>query len=438
MQSIEQLIARFGVPYERAAAVKRILDNNKAHELPNFFDVALDREGANYYFIEELGRGARGSVYTASTTGSHVPSRVVKSFLTERAEPLAVEERVAEFGTEEAQFQVEYVEREFRMSIVIRRRLHPEYCEQEAVCALTRFYSADERNGYLVFPFTDSVSLGAYVALFIAPALHDFRRALADLKLPDATIPELLTIASDKKDRASGAVIDALVPFFDARQRCLVLGNQLLTAIGSLHTASIIHHDVKPANIVVELNGLQRLRLIDFGSACAFARPGDNTFDAYEQALLECEGLYLTTKNFEDPLAHTRPIIANKDKLREEFIKFESYSVGKTLQVLFDPDLLDEEGKQTGYPMVRITPLMPPGLSVIIEDMTSERGYLPPKANDVVFLRPAERERRERLFESRTTVVEAQASFLSQLLHMRHDADILERLVARRTRSDKK
>ncbi|MET9268724.1 serine/threonine-protein kinase [Kribbella sp. NPDC003557] len=78
-------------------------------------------------------------------------------------------------------------------------------------------------------------------------------------------------------DLVGGGSVDTLVADFGplpVRFAGELLG-QLLGALGTIHSAGVLHRDVKPANLLLEATGTARpvLRLTDFGIAIALGEP---------------------------------------------------------------------------------------------------------------------------------------------------------------------
>ena len=78
-------------------------------------------------------------------------------------------------------------------------------------------------------------------------------------------------------DLVGGGSVDNLVADFGPLPPRLAaeLLSQLLGALDKIHTAGVLHRDVKPANLLLETTGTARpvLRLSDFGIAIALGEP---------------------------------------------------------------------------------------------------------------------------------------------------------------------
>lgn len=315
---LSTLVNQFGAPEARARALVEEYERSNAEHTGNpFIGLVFDAHTSTaYFYLRHLGSGTFGHVVSASTDASRVPQFVVKQIkLLENS-------------------YVELVEREYKIGLLMRQQMHEDrFCEEHVVCALARFYDHDMTMGFIVFPYNTTLSLRDYLAMYLHPQMLG---AEAD------ELRQLQLIAAD-----------------------LVL--QFLYALAVLHANSISHGDVKPSNAIVDDNETavsRRLRLIDFGFACQFAGK-----DVARE--IQCPNQYRTTPLYRDPLALDQRM--HQVDVPTRFTKLDTYAAGKSIQCVFDPDL----DLVLGYPVVRETRFMLPGLVELIERMTGERDYKP-------------------------------------------------------------
>lgn len=418
------LIAEFGITAEQA---KPILQRLRANSVPErLLGVFVNRrekgEPIAYYAIKELGRGTFGRVYSASTDGSHVPTVVIKRFnFPERHNPVrdltpdeSEEDEVApvqqsrlfgaaadalsrffprqEFGTEQADVErtppLEQVdlEREFRISGVIHRRLGKEFCRERVVCAVSRFYSYSRLHGFIVFPYRDVIPFGSYLSMYLHKPMLALEMRAFNLGLPSSDVglqragtPEAL----DMLDQLRRLQLIAITQF-----------RHLLFTVSLLHSKGIFHKDLNPANVVVTDAGVPLL--IDFGIACVAGIAGDAEYLDREQRFLKCAPIYQTTEDYEDPLASTMKLENEQAKV-DAYGKFDTYAIGKIGQLIFDPDILAPNGRNRDYPVVRQRPLMPRGLYELLVAMTGEQGYKPSVTDHGYDLKLTDQQRRDRI-----------------------------------------
>src|SRR5207245_6423599 len=53
---------------------------------------------------------------------------------------------------------------------------------------------------------------------------------------------------------------------FDLRETVL-LGQRVASAIGAAHRVGLVHRDLKPSNLLIPSDGIEQVRLLDFGVA---------------------------------------------------------------------------------------------------------------------------------------------------------------------------
>lgn len=451
------LVREFGIsPQQASEIVERMHAGEPDHELLDVFvDNTKGRELAAYYAIKELGRGAFGCVYTASLDGAQEPEVVIKRFdykdiplplprngsasprtrnrsrdparsdednkaaneqkvtgLGRFLAPLGALWKALVVGNNELGLAVDAaesmpkivmsdLEREFRISKAIQRRLGHKFCNTNVVCATSRFYSRPLTRGFIVFPYRKVMGLNQYLDLLIhSPMLMLERRAQqATLPLDDITLDVIGT------PEAKQLQLDWHALQLAAAQLFL----RLLETVSALNNRNIFHSDLSPSNVVVTFDG--QLLMIDFGLACVSDWNGDGNYLYHRKQFIDCN-TYRTTPDYEDPLAR---VIATPDEPARiaAFPKFEAYSVGKLGQYIFDRKVPGRNGISRSYPVVRSTTLMPPGTHRLIVAMTGEEGYRPDERLGVYDLNLPPEELGSRLakFVNRPTVASALLTF---------------------------
>lgn len=397
---------RFGVSTEVALRVAAFIQNVNRNPATRVLGVAIDKANQPYYYIAQLGEGTYGEVYSASRDASRPATHVVKEFSTEeegaltpRTEPLlAVGSATNIVPHDDYEFEDEYVEREFLIARVIRRRLGEQYCRAYAVCALDRFYSRDEKRGYIVFPFISTLTLVRYLTLFIHNRMRRYRASTSTSGFAGQAVETLRVIAAGTGNLAEDAR-RALNEMYEIQMLCANIAQQCMTAVALLHRALIFHQDLKPDNMIV--NNAQ-VMLIDFGIACVATMRGDELYDENERQYLYCEDTYRTTLDYQDPLA---PLLKGSTEIEriELFAKFDTYAMGKLLQTIFDPSILNDAASRIRYPTVRRTEFMLPGIYELIQRMTGEKLYEPFNFENIR-LTEAEYEARMTAFDKRPSM----------------------------------
>lgn len=389
VESIRELTTRFPVNEDDAALLVEKILAERGSPQP-YLGVAINRRGDVYFFLQRLGAGTYGSVYSASLDGSRVAQFVVKQFSfadIRRGLPLQTpddDSSVAELvqqdaaqGHDEYEFRDGYVETEFRISAFIAERLGERFCRSSVICALERFYSRDRKQGFIVFPFAGSMTLARYLPQKIGSAMLRVHKMIADANLFGQTIDTIRELARgiDSEAQDAARIVREVARVQDA---CLYLAQYLVQTLAELHSIGVIHNDLKPENILVE-NGTPKL--IDFGISCAAPATDDVTTTDERYSYIWCGEMYETTNFVQDPLAGRLRAKRNVVK-REMFTKFDTYSMGKLIQIIFDGGVYTGNGRLTRFPIVRPTIFMPLGLYELIVTMTGEFNYNPPRSDD--------------------------------------------------------
>lgn len=462
------LTREFGVTHRQASEiVERLHAGEPDNELLDVFvETAKGREPIAYYAIKELGKGSYGRVYTASLDGAQEPEVVVKRFdyrpapqpnlrtredsasprtrnrsrdpnrsddddsvdtqkptglgrflaplvsLWQTREPDDIDTPVDAAADSTPDNVKSDLEREFRISAAIRRRLGHEFCTTNVVCALKRFYSLPLTRGFIVFPYREVMALNQYLALHIHAPMERLEARAKETKLP----LDEITLGVIGTPEAMQLIRDWRLLQLAASQLFL----RLLETVSALNSRSIFHSDLNPSNTVVTLDG--QLLLIDFGIACVSDWSGDSDYTTRRAQFIHCDK-YLTTPDYEDLLA--RVVETRNETVRlTAFSKFEAYAVAKLGQYIFDRKVPGQNGKSRAYPVVRSTTLMPPGTHRLIVAMTGEDGWHPDVGlgNYVLTLPPDELGVRLAKFANRPSVTNALLTFSSILERWRESS----------------
>jgi serine/threonine protein kinase len=428
MDTVDFFMRKFGLSAANAQRIAVRVQQN------GLLGAAFDRTtGVVYFYHQELGRGAFGTVYLASqrSTRRERATLAVKQIAIDAAErPVA--------GAAQSYHNAN-VEREYLIAELLRSRLaelgNSDGCERHFVCAATYFYAPAFDTGYLVSPFAGLRNLSAHIALAIRPLMARFRRRFAQLNY--RSIKAMLALAeqeaatsgsgSSRKRGPSDAqqmTLDLLL----VRQRILLIAHKLAVSVQLLHYARTFHRDLKPDNIIVSVSAddatEQLVRLVDFGVACSVS-VGDRSFadelgvplDAKQIDLIDCPESTRASIFFMDPLSlfsTNKSMRANgalritgtqsardmdavddddDDELsfdednweqlsaskRQQYTRiyygrFDVYSFAKIVQVLCDDQLALAEtlGQGEAFPLVRKTDFMSATLFDLIGVMTGE------------------------------------------------------------------
>lgn len=347
-----------------------------------------ERHKKLYQFIRLLGRGGFGATYSATRRGDpEDQSWVVKVFQARRKKKGAA--AVAAEPPEERPFDPTYVEQEYLVSEVIRERLPGTFCKDYVVCAHRRFYNAAKTRGYIIFPYVEAVTLEVWLRSVLYAAMRDYRDELRTAAAYDGYLsgPTLLQerqrLVTELKyaPEDEAIVFEGLLKRFDERYgavleslaqiqgTAMAMAYKLINAVADLHSKNIFHRDLKPINILVQ--GAQP-RIIDFGLACVIADKRPNTVS--DDVIIGCPDYSSAgTPNYTDPLSVYRYPDASPRTIATYTARFDTYSLGKVIQRLFDDRL-----EKSRFPIVRETQFMPPGLAALLVDMTGENQYQPP------------------------------------------------------------
>jgi serine/threonine protein kinase len=331
--------------------------------------------------IKLLGYGAYGRVFSATASGAPPPQVAIKVF---SADPEDEPQRTGSGMSD--------VETEFAISTLIKDRLGQMFCDTRVVCAFRRFYAPKVHDGVLIFPYIYGINLERWLLAVQYRAMDDYRTqrlasgftSLAEIRQDITEAQQNVSISRTNEKQRWTIRLNKLIRvlneqvanFSDIQARSMALAHQMLEAFTMLHDVHIYHRDIKPANMMVEFlpGSVLRLRIIDFGISCA--QPyGDNDVQYnLNQQFFECPLEYRPTYNFRDPLSiYPSPDDGNQDEIRHLTTAFEVYSIGKVLQVLFDPMGISALGK---WPVVRATGFMPADLHDLIVEMTNENNYV--------------------------------------------------------------
>lgn len=405
---------RFGASLLRASEIS--LQRRAAERaIPfKFLGLAVDPGERPYFYLQQLGAGTYGTVYAASSDATLVPQFIVKQL---RAR---IDIDLGEASEARLRYRDGYIEREYLISEVIRRRLGEPLCQTHYVCALERFYDTNPQTerpafGYLIFPYVTPITLSHYLATVMSSRMAAHKRVRGELA-PFDTVDTIvdLVLANGPQAHAARA---ALREFYDIMLACLALCGRVIQAVGLLHNAAIYHQDINPSNIIVKQEE-DVVMLIDFGLACVGMRPGDALHESLlERRVLECEKTYDTTSDYKDPLSAIAYM--EEETLRLEYFgKFDTYATGKVMQTIFDSNVVHPQGGRD-YPVVRQTLFMPTLVFILIQRMTGELDYRPRIVKDRngrfhhydFTLDEAAVSERTMLFNSRPSMSEVAAEF---------------------------
>jgi len=411
----------YGIELQEALSEAELLESPAGRRL---LGITISPGGRRYYYIQQLGEGAFGTVYAASSDRNQLNNKMyaVKEIETE-AETRLVRSAGDEPATpyQEYEFTDMYVEREYLVSKLLDRRLGESFCDQNAVCAVERFYRLDQQRGFIVFPYTTPRTLGTYLAKFLHNRMQELDKEFAD-KFKGNTIDaeqldRLIVQTLPFSKQRTLYLRSLLIKLRDLQLVALTLAMQICKSVALMHAAHTFHVDIKPENILVvggetdaTRNQLRAL-LIDFGLTCAAEIASDQQLSEIERTLLTCDDRYETSELYQDPLAVTTRVSDVRDRNArffwqlEMYGKYDTYAVGKTLQTIFDPALLTKFGTPIAYPTVRSTKYMPRGVFELISEMTGEQNFQPPLSG-MDRLTDEELEERQFAFKHRPTMSE--------------------------------
>lgn len=417
MISDDYALSRFGTPLDESAKIARKFNaaNQGVTSRERLLTVAVAKDGIAYYLIARLGAGVYGETFTASVDARRRARYVVKMFI---AQPDDKEELPATLLSRphDYDFYLKDVEREYLVSAVLRRRLGGAFCEDNVVCSIERFYRVDYSRGYIVFPYFGSLTLTNYLATFVHARMRQYKLTVKRFGFSSLSTAEIQELT--KRNDNTGANAHEMVKELRLIQlTCINLARQILMTVAKLHSVEIIHMDLKPDNILVADD---IVRLIDFGIACVGSSLQDALFDVLERFVLVCPDTFMTTKMYEDPLAPTM-VVADDEWRVHTFSKLEVYTLGKHLQVIFDPSTISDVGHQPEYPVVQSTVFMLPGLFELIFAMTGEQRYTP--AGNQLTVTPQELASRQSLFQSRPTAAASLRIFTNLVSRWTQDAE---------------
>jgi len=346
-----------------------IVDNPRQAYQPPGSAESTDDNSTFYYIYETLGGGAFGTVYEAFESKELTKKRIVKMF-----------------SRQPGQSAVKDTEREYLVSVLIKRRLGDSFCRRRISCASNRFYTTSKNTGFIVFPFAAKRNLETYLLRVLYPEMRRWRvdvRKLARTVGKTPTKNQLQTLSDEGNDDATKLLVR-----LDTLQIVgMTLSLQIAKTVGLLHSKRIYHKDLKPENVIVE-GGMKpedfvefRARVIDFGLACVTDVLADKQIAKKQRVFLECPARQEGTIEYDDPLADTvkvgSTVQGSKIDADQLFGKNDTYAVAKIIQNIFDAPLDGRESTRIGYPVVRPTPFMPNGLIDLLRSMTGENKYKP-------------------------------------------------------------
>jgi len=369
-----------------------------------FLDFVVNpRTKTAYFFVDELGRGAFGRVYTALRRDQNVLRNVFKVFAIDGdtlpdSTTTSGRKRTRRYTARELNTQSAMAE--YRISRLIVRRLGEVFCETRVICAKEMFALSSLSRGFVRFPFASANSLLRYLFSVHHPKMRNVQQQINNAGYPGRKLVELLRLYPTLKNNFPPDEVAALYALLERsveQYNSLVLNSmlmalQLTTTLGQLHSTDIFHRDIKPDNILVldrtltvntddDFDSLDvRVKLIDFGLGCALPTENDGQFANRRDDLIECSEEYFTTPLYRDPLAryqdtlYANSSLSDRDRIRERDGKFDVYAMGKTIMTIFDPQSLTPSGEPR-YPIVRQTRFLPSDILTLLIGMTGEINY---------------------------------------------------------------
>jgi serine/threonine protein kinase len=178
----------------------------------------------------------------------------------------------------------------------------------------------------------------------------------------------------------------------------------LMRMVSMLHQSGIVHHDIKPRNIVVVYNNRAapsvtdvHLYLIDWGSACVFADPSGLFYGPNNQSYIRCQWPYSGTPNYDDPTARLLAKPAQKPLERRVTEFFDIYACAVTINDMADLNLERRRSPfyaviildmVLGFELSGLYRAMPRGMFNVLEEMTQQQPtlMLRPSAADASLL----------------------------------------------------
>lgn len=418
VESIRELTTRFPLNQDDAAQLVDKIMAQRYSPQP-YLGVAINGRGEVYFYLQRLGAGSYGTVYSASADGSRTAQFVVKEFSlpdTQRSLPLQTpdsgdeSEPVQEDEHDDYEFRDGYVETEYRITAFIEEQLGARFCRESAICAIERFYSRDRKQGFIVFPFAGTMTLMRYLPQKIGSQMLRVRQMIADANLVGQSLDTIRELARGAPGRESQDAARIVREVARIQDECIYLAQYLVQTLTQLHSIGVAHSDLKPENVLVE-NG--KPKLIDFGISCAVPASDDAPVNDPRYMYIWCGERFTTTNFMEDPLAARVRAKRNTVK-REMFTKFDTYSMGKLIQMIFDNGTYTPSGRLARFPIVRQTLFMPRGVYDLIVTMTGESNYSPPILSDGSYnlsLTPTEFATRLARYERRPTMQRVQEQF---------------------------
>lgn len=381
-----------------------------------------------YDLIARLGGGSAGNSFTATSIEAREPEWVVKDFWSSLRRPLGAE-TIAEAESNKGAFDPKIVEQEYVINVLLRERLPPAFCNSRLVCAVERFYDPELTRGTIVFPYVEALALDKWLRAVFYPGTDELGEALrargfaSMTELLDERSRLLRDVQRAQKNTRAWREANALLKeaiqeagpierLFDVLQgRAMDLAKMLVETVAALHNADVYHSDIKPQNMLLErrddLDLPPQLRLIDFGISCTLS-PSPLSASA---DLVTCTQQYNTTITYRDPLA-TRKIPADDAATISTYTgAFDTFSVGKVLQILFDAPAGRAALTTGDTPVVRQTELMPFGMFNLIVAMTGENGVAYGTGVFPTAITDEEAAKRDRQLRVRPTMARVQRRF---------------------------